>query len=96
MKESGNQDILLFAEEEEDAVLNVEPLKIIQDKERSRANAALLFLRKHAAVIKKNLLIQSINYGLRNQKKQERQSQKASEKSSGSKKSETESSHAII
>jgi hypothetical protein len=48
--------------------LNVEPLKNIQDKERSRANAALLFLRKHAAVIKKNMLIASINYSLRSAK----------------------------
>jgi len=51
--------------------LNVEPLKNIQDKERSRVNAALLFLRKHSAVIKKNLLIASINYSLKSMKSQE-------------------------
>jgi hypothetical protein len=63
--------------------LNVEPLKNIQDKERSRANAALLFLRKHAAVIKKNMLIASINYNLRSAKCLENQAHKSGEKFGG-------------
>ena len=79
--------------------MNVEPLKIIQDKERSRANAALLFLRKHAAVIKKNLLIESINYSLRSMKNQENSGLKIGEKFVGtsiSKNKESEASLPII
>ena len=79
--------------------MNVEPLKIIQDKERSRANAALLFLRKHAAVIKKNLLIESINYSLRSMKNQENSGLKTGEKFVGtsiSKNKESEASLPII
>ena len=43
----------------------MEPIPILQDRDRTRLQAAKLFLRKHAAVIKKNLLIESINYRFR-------------------------------
>jgi hypothetical protein len=77
--------------------LNVEPLKNIQDKERSRANAALLFLRKHAAVIKKNLLIASINYSLKSMRSQENLGLKGAEKFGGNSTSKNkESSLPII
>ena len=39
----------------------MEPIPVLQDRDRTRLQAAKLFLRKHAAVIKKNLLIESIN-----------------------------------
>lgn len=43
----------------------MESTKALQDRDRARMNAAKMFLRKHSAVIKKNMLLQSINYRLR-------------------------------
>lgn len=43
----------------------MEPIPTLQDRDRTRLQAAKLFLRKHAAVIKKNMLLESINYRFR-------------------------------
>jgi hypothetical protein len=43
----------------------VESILSLQDRDRTRLQAAKLFLRKHAAVIKKNMLLESINYRFR-------------------------------
>ncbi len=43
----------------------MEPIRTLQDRDRTRLQAAKLFLRKHASVIKKNLLLESINYRFR-------------------------------
>jgi len=56
---------MIYEDYDNDAVLNVEPLRYIQERERQRFNATQIFLRKHAAVIKKNLLIEAINLGLK-------------------------------
>ena len=43
----------------------MESIPSLQDRDRTRLQAAKLFLRKHAAVIKKNMLLESINYRFR-------------------------------
>lgn len=45
-------------------VLHVEPLSVIKEREKSRVQATKVFLRRHASVIKKNLLIASLNHKL--------------------------------
>eukprot|EP00347_Sterkiella_histriomuscorum_P018039 403347021 len=52
-------------EEQEVLILNVVPLKDLQEQEKQLCLHTQIFMRKHASNIKKQLLLNSINYKLR-------------------------------
>ncbi len=48
--------------EEEDFILNVAPLKEVQEKEKQVCLQTQIFLRKHAHIFKKKLLLNALNF----------------------------------